>query len=247
MTIPMKTPTTDARISTRLAELTTQRAAIPDAVADESRASEAREIDARIHAIRTTTEALASMPLEPETKWLGHLTAWRDTLSTELLALPRIIRDKPRLDLQANITFSLKLIDFGLSAGGGHLGPVVDLSSLRIGELMAAAGYATSGPDLYSPNGWRGSMPEVEKRIKQLTKQRAEVQAQLDEVLITDGERATREVEHAAYRATLNAMIIRGNSEGTGLVVVDDDGDIRELTEPERAAFDWFEAKAFPR
>lgn len=104
-------------------------------------------------------------------RWLANLNAWRDTISCELLSLPRRIRDQPTLDLQANLTFSLRLIDFGLSAGERHLGPVADLSPLRIGELMIAAGYDVCGPALRGPNGWIGSMPEVEKRI---TARRAE-------------------------------------------------------------------------
>ncbi len=205
------------------------------------------ELDRRIRAIEVASSTLASLPpIEPYTKWLDLLTTGRDTISSELLSLPRRIRDRATLDLQANLMFSLDLTYRGLNAGQRRLGPVVDLSPLRIGQLMIAAGYDVAGPALRGPNGWLGSMPEVEKLIKDLTTRRAEAQAALDEALLSDEDRAARETEHARYRATLNGMNIRNNSEGTGLVVVDEDGEERDLatlTEPERSAFTWFEAK----
>jgi hypothetical protein len=57
---------------------------------------------------------------------------------------------------------------------------------------MAAAGYATDGPALRGPNGFRDSLPDTEQRIKDHAKQRTAAQAALDAALLTDEERATR-------------------------------------------------------
>lgn len=52
---------------------------------------------------------------------------------------------------------------------------------------------------------WFGSLPEVERRIQQLTTQRAEAQARLDEALLDDAERERLAAEDKARRAALNA------------------------------------------
>ena len=126
-------------------------------------------------------------PLAPEQEWLDHLIGWRKTLCDELLALPSPIRDSHTLGVQRNLTLSIKTIDVGVAVvnGTGY-----DLTTLRLGALMREAGYEPTGADPHrnyrGVMPWFGSMPEVERRIQQLTKQRDDAQAMLDEALLDD-------------------------------------------------------------
>lgn len=231
----------------RLAQLTKESATL-----DTRRNQAQQEVDTcsarmeslaqRASAIHVATTTLAHLaPLAPEQKWLAHLTTWRKRLCDELLAVPRRNRDRVEMDRQQNLTFSIRLIDFGL--GGTLLSPFLDLSSLRVGELMAEAGYATSGPELRGPRGWLGSIPEVKQRIEDVTKQRAKAQAALDDALMTDEERATHEAEDRVFRETLNTMDIRINDDPNvpGLVAYTKDGDVlteSEMTAAQRKAFE---------
>lgn len=247
------TQTTDARIEARRADLTTQRAERLDPL-DYPRTWTQRQVNvyeaetARINAEIVDFEArvaahAALPPPEPDQQWLAHLTSWRQTIDAELLAMPPRIRNNKELEQQQRLTFSIRLIDFGL--GVSTLGPIVSLSSTRVGDLMAASGYVTDGPALRGPNGWRGALPETEKRIKTLTKQRTAAQAALDAALLTDEERATREDEHRAFRETLRTMHIRMNGTGTGLVAYTDDDevlDVADMTPAQRQAFEWSDA-----
>ena len=198
-------------------------------------------LEARIRTIRTAAATLAALPsIEPDTKWRDFQTTARQTIDAELLAMhPRNDRE---LEQQQRLRFCIRLIDFGLAIGDA-IGPIIDLSSTRIGELMAAAGYATDGRGLYGPNGFRGSLPETEQRIKTLTEQRADAQASLDALLITNEERAKREIEDKAFHATLNTMDLKNNSTGTGLVAYTKDGDpldVKDMTPAQRKAFERF-------
>lgn len=115
---------------------------------------------------------------------------------------------------------------------------------------MAAAGYATEGPELRGPNGWRGSLKDVEHRIKTLTQQRADAQSALDETLIDDDARAKREAEDKVFYAALNTMDLKGDGTGTGLVAFTKDGDVlpvSDMTPAQRKAFERFEAAQRPR
>jgi len=195
-----------------------------------------REVDAhlartealtqRIHAIQAASTTLRGLaPLAPEQEWLDHLTVWRKTLCDELLALPRHIRDRADIDRQQNLSFSIKLIDFGCPFGS-----VATLAPTRLGELMAEAGYATSGPELRGQRGWRGSLEQVGERIRALTKERTAAQAALDGALATDEERAEREAEAQQYRDALNSLHVTVSPDGMGYIVVDEEGDVRDLT-----------------
>jgi hypothetical protein len=116
----------------------------------------------------------------------------------------------------------------------------------RIGELMAAAGYATSGPELRGPRGWLGSLPEVEQRIKKLSKQRAAAHAALDEALLDDDARAKRDAESAELREAFNTMHVTSSADGVSLVAYKkDDGSVLELsamTPKQRTAFERMDA-----
>ena len=118
---------------------------------------------------------------------------------------PRIRSDK-ELGTQQNLTLSIRTIDFGLGVvnGTGY-----GLDTLRLGALMREAGYAPTGADPDRNYGgvmpWFGSLPEVERRIQQLTKHRAEAQARLDEALLNDADRAAIAAADKARRDALNA------------------------------------------
>lgn len=239
----------------RLAALTKQRAAIPEdgqlplsATRDQAvaYAVQRAELDRRINAIRNATVALAAPPtLDADTQWLANLTKWRATCSAELLAIKSPIRDKDTKERADSLTFSIRLIDFGL--GVSTIGPIVSLSN-RIGQLMGEAGYATESLALRGPNGWRGSLKEVEQRIKTLTKQRIDAQEALDEALIDDDERTKREAEDKAFREAINTMDIKGSADGHSLRAFTKDGDpldVADMTPAQRAAFARFEAAHF--
>jgi hypothetical protein len=247
--------TTDTRIEKRLAELIKFRAERKDAL-DLPGTMTQREVntyhaetallDQRIATIRTAAEALASLPTDADIKWRDHLVTWRATLCDELLTIKSPIRDKDTKERADRLTFSIKLIDFGLAISS--LG-IVTLAPTRIGELMAAAGYEVQGPALRGPHGWRGSIKEVEHRITGTTKQRAEAQAALDVALMDDAERATADAESQAHRDALSTMNLKGNAEGTGLVAFTKDGDplsVADMTPAQKAAFTRFEAVAYP-
>lgn len=234
---------------TRLAELAAQRAARKDTL-DLPRTMTQREVnayhaetvalDAKIHALRTASDTLAEVgpALDANTKWLGHLTAWRAALVAELLQIKFPIRDRSVKERADALDFSIRLIDYGL--GASTLGPVLTLAATPIGRLMREADYATESPALTGPRGWRGSVKDVEERIKALTQQQATAQAHVDAALLTDAERATREAAHATRRELLESMQIRRNADGTGLVAFTPDGDPLDpaaMTPEQRTAF----------
>lgn len=237
----------------RLKQLTKESAAL-----DTRRKQAQQEVDTcvarmrvianRCNAIQVATTTLAHLaPLASEQEWLDHLSAWRKQLCDELLAVPRRNRDRAEMDRQQNLTFSIRLIDFGLGVAVNS--PFLDLSLLRLGELMAEAGYATSGPELQGRRGWLGSIPEVKQRIEDVTKQRAKAQAAVDDALMTDEERAKVDAESQAYRDALRTMDVKGNADGTGLVAYTKDGDpldVSAMTPEQRKAFERWEAVAYP-
>jgi hypothetical protein len=209
------TPTTDERIATRRATLTKARAVRKDEL-DLDRTLTMRQVntyvaettilDKQIAAFNTTVEKWAALPtLDADNKWFKFLTTSRKTIDAEILAMPPRIRNEKELEQQQRLVFSMRFIDFG-DAANRLPAPIIDLSSTRVGELMKAAGFDVAGQALRGPNGWQGSLPEVEKRIKELTKQRTEAQAALDALLITDEERTAQEAESAELAAAFNAM-----------------------------------------
>lgn len=114
---------------------------------------------------------------------------------------------------------------------------------------MVSAGLDVEGPGLRGPNGWRGSIKEVEQRIKVTTKQRAAAQTALDVLLRTDAEKAQQEATDTVFYDTMNTMRLRNGSDGKSLVAFTLDGDplpVADMTEQQRAAFARFEAAAFP-
>jgi hypothetical protein len=60
-----------------------------------------------------------------------------------------------------------------------------------------------------APPGFRGSLPEVENRIKELATQRAAVEAKLEAMLASDEERAARDAESQALRDAFNRLHVK--------------------------------------
>ena len=205
-------------------------------------------LDRQIAAFNTAVETWAALPNpDVDTTWLAHLNEFRQTLCDELVALPPRIRDRAEITRQQNLAWAIKFIDFGDSSAKL---PIVDLSSTRLGELMHASGYATSGPELRGPRGWRGSIKEVERRIKDLTRQRAAAEATLDALLRTDDEQAKVNADTQAFYAALATMTIKGNATGDGLVAARLDGEplpVENMTPAQKAAFERFAAAAHPQ
>jgi hypothetical protein len=161
------------------------------------------------------------------------LTMARATLSDERLTIKSPIRDKATMERVQNIAFSVKLIDFGL--GASRNGHVVTLAPLRIGALMAEAGYEAT------PQGWRGSIPEVEQRIKALAQQRTAAETALAEALLSDDAPAARDAEDKALRDAFNTMRVTGSADGRSLVAFTKDGDVLDasaMTPLQRKAFE---------
>jgi hypothetical protein len=136
-----------------------------------------------------------------------------------------------------NLTLSIRLIDFGL---GQLRDSVSDLTTLRLGELMVASGYAVVGADpsrhFLGRLPWFGSIKEVEGRLKETAKRRAEAQQRLDSALIDDDVREQQEAETNKLRAALRGLDLRGPN----LTV--QGRDESDLTPLEREALAWFRA-----
>lgn len=193
--------------------------------------------------------ACISVDAEADARWREFLAdVARQTLCAERMQIKSPIRDRA-LKLRADgLEWGIRYIDHGL--GASTIGPVLTLEPTRLGELMAAAGYAVSGDALHGPNGWRGSLPEVEKRLADLAKRRAAAEAALDEVLMSDEERAARDAEADELRAASSSMRLKGNAEGTGLVAYTKDGDelpVSAMTSMQRKAFERANAAYAPR
>lgn len=249
--------TTAARVEKRLAELTAQRAArenlnevLRSMPQHEAHAydAETAEIDALIVRIGKVAAACSSLQssLDADVEWLPHLKAWREALSAELLAMPPRIRNERELEQKVDLEWSIRLIDHGSSAMAL---PVVTLQPTRVGRLMRQAGFEVQGEGLRGPRGWRGSLPEVEARIKANTVERDKAHAKLDALLLSDSERAERDAAVAAHRAALNAMRVQQNPDGNGLIAFTPDDELllpEDMTPEQRAAFEWFTPSACP-
>src|SRR5687767_5023246 len=119
------TDDTDSRVARRLADLTAERAAIPDdgdlpisttrAQLDEL-AERRRALDARIEAIRAAVERLEAVGTDhDDTRWQAFLTSARKALCDELISFgPSPIRDRALRARHDDTAFGLRLIDFGM-------------------------------------------------------------------------------------------------------------------------------------
>jgi hypothetical protein len=255
----MTTPTLDTRIATRRAELTKLRAAIPEAgklplstTYDEAAAiaAQRQEIDAEIKAFNTAVETWEALPtLERDQRWFDFATTAHATIEAQRSAMHPRIRNEQELEQSQRLKFSLELLDRGFAANRLQ-SQIMDLSSTRIGELMAAAGFLVSGPELRSPYGWQGSLKETADRLRVLTRQRAQAQVQLDLVLRTAEERAAQAAEDQVFHAALRTMDLKNGPDGCSLVAFTKDGDplpVAEMAVAQRKAFERFARAAVPR
>jgi hypothetical protein len=165
-------PTTDQRdVEAALAALEQAFAGQPDDVLGD-----------RIATIRTSVTTLRDVEakLAYDTKCLRDANRCRKTLCDELFAVPSPIRTAKDRGTHRNLTLSIQMLDRGRSvlADTGHV-----LETLRLGQLMREVGFAQTVPPPSGEIGmrlpWFGSIPEVERRIRELTRRRDEAQSRL--------------------------------------------------------------------
>jgi hypothetical protein len=187
----------EQQIAQRVVELQKELDAQPDQEAlmrSVMEGAQAREVlVVRTSVLRSVPSQLRSLDakLKSETEWLDQLRTWRETLRSEVKPLSAHPTER-ELGVYENLQLSLSACDTG--ALGGR-----DLESLRLGELMRLSGVQEGpkyGNQQFGKLPWFGSLRDVTLRVKHLQDQKAHLQAQLDEALLTDAERAA----HAAER-----------------------------------------------
>jgi hypothetical protein len=135
--------------------------------------------------IQDATNAMQTLAnVEPkiaaDEKWRLDLNTWRPILARELVDLKGPDRGRAM-----NLTWSLQCIDRGirvLEDSGWQL------ETTRLGELMRQSGYVQSAPEpgtnqILGKLGWFGSLPDVERRLQELAKERADAQVRLANAL----------------------------------------------------------------
>jgi len=202
-------------------------------------------LDRRIWQAKEAQSALDALPSAgPLRLWREQQTAWRETLVAELFTIKSPCRDKQELGRRNNLQLSLKVIDRGLQhiADTGY-----ELTTLRLGALMIEAGYAVAGADperhYAGALPWFGSIPEVERHLKDLDARRARLQAALDGLLQDDGEREKQEAEATALRDAFNQLRVKVGPDTAEprLVAYDAHGDVLpadRMTVTQRRAFE---------
>jgi hypothetical protein len=158
-----------------------------------------REAEARATARMQAAMTWASLEQEisAATTWRTFLTTTRQTLCDELLAIRG--RTREDRDLQDNLKLSIISIDKGLQSLDGAA--CFTLRSIRLGELLIAGGYLPTDQAQHRQFGglpWRGSLPQVERELVLLTKQRDAASARLAELSVSAEEQAQRRAEQNA-------------------------------------------------
>jgi hypothetical protein len=248
----------DPRIDARRASLQAALAAVPR---DEDLPASATQRDLAVnrHRRQTLERQLAALEravstwrelgsAEADEAWRAHLTEWRSVLCDELKQIKAYATRDPVVKGRAiNLTLSVKTIDRGTD--------VLELSdygltTLRLGQLMIAAGYEVTDADpvlnYVGKLPWHGSLPEVEARLSKLAERRAAAEAALATALLSDEDRQQQEADAVALRRALDGMIVKVSADGTGLVAwrdrkaVLDDVQLSpsEMTPIERKAFE---------
>ena len=162
-------------------------------------------LESRIETIRFASHALANVApqIAAVTTQLAEVTEWRSVLCDRLLAEP----PRPRTDVARGrvqaLTLSIQAIDRGL---GVMSGSGWEQETLPLGELMRAAGYEEGPKVANQVRGqlpWPGSIPELERRLRDLQQQRDDAQRRLDDALLDDAERERLAAERMArFNAT---------------------------------------------
>jgi hypothetical protein len=242
----------DDRIASRRSELQHKLAATPDlgSLPASTTRDELASIETqRQHAERTLANFDATVAryrslgdVETDTRWRAELTAWRQALCDELMTIKSPVRDAVTMGRRTNLTLSIKVIDFGLDKALSDSGYA--LTNLRLGELMRESGYEVTGAD---PNTnavgtlpWYGSLREVERRLSSLAQQRAQAEAALESVLMSDDERQRQEAEAQQLTDAYNAMTVKVGPTSDGLVAYRN-GEVyavQDMTEIQRRAFE---------
>ncbi len=199
-TAPEKTP--DAVLE----RLERDLAALPDEEGIQRQLAELRttreNLSARVRVIQQATTTLAQLApkIDAEQRWLDDLTAWRKALCDELLDMPRRIRDARELGRRQNLEASIVMVDRGSMSGSQW-----ELENLRLGSLMRESGYIEAAKvdnQRFGALPWRGSLPDTERRLADLQRQRDDWQRVLDDALLDDADRERRDRElHEAARA----------------------------------------------
>jgi hypothetical protein len=195
-----------------------------------------RNLASAIGRIQTAQATLSEVaqPLSDTQNWRDLLEKWRDESCQYLISVASSKTPEARAQ-QQSATLSIRRIDRNLDLMREFLPGEIFLDT-----LMARDGFKPSNA-FARANGdaWYGSLPETEARLRALIHRRDQAQRTLDSELQSDEDRA----EGEAMRATLSVMRIKANRTGTGLVVVDENGDERDLstlTPEEAKAYEWF-------
>lgn len=174
-------------------------------------ARRASAIAQRMSAAQVAKTVLAGLPDTAfDERLVAQLTTWRQVLCDELLQLPRRSHEIADMGRQRNLVLSVQAIDLGpdVTSGTGY-----DLTTLRLGQLMRAAGHEPAGADpernYVGKMPWFGTLPEVESRIADVRRQQDDAERQLADALLDDGARAQKESEARTRRDALNAAPVR--------------------------------------
>ncbi len=124
--------------------------------------------------------------IEADEKWEADLLAMRTTLLQELATLPPQIRLEKDLHFMTNRKISVRIVDFGPHADGQW---TRDISTLRLGELLLAAGYRQFEPErntnaTVGEIEFHGCLAEVQPRLKDLRARRDDAQKRLNDALL---------------------------------------------------------------
>jgi hypothetical protein len=226
---------------------------LPAATTRRAAGDYARDTAALDHRLTTAKAALATLAelstddADADAEWLGHLETWRKVLCDELLAIPSPVRDKQVLGRRQTLTFSIKCVDFGPDA---FRDTGWELESSALGALMVASGYEVVGADPSRHFGgtlpWHGSIKEVERRLRDRARRRAQAEEQLASALMDDADRAKQEAETKKLRDVANTMNLRIGDDGRLRLFGANNQTVDEasLTELQRAALD-FTRRAF--
>ena len=124
----------------------------------------------------------------------------RKTCCDELIALPRVIRDSRTEGISQNLKASILAIDgLGSTTVNGF-----SLNTLRVGQLLKAAGFPESAPienQVVGEIQWPGSLPEIERRLRDLQSQLVEAENRLAAALLDETGRAKQQAAIAAKNA----------------------------------------------
>jgi hypothetical protein len=144
------------------------------------------EVGQRIVDLRSALTLLENV--EPKlaqlSKWRADQEAWRKALADELFELPSPIRTAQDRSRYRDLELSIRTLDAGLRVLDDT---GVMLEDLRLGALMRASGLERNLPAPAGEMGlrlpWLGSIPEVERRIRELQERCGDAQARLDAAL----------------------------------------------------------------